>query len=95
MKHLTTRELEQFVSTDTQGLLDIESKGIYRIYGRVHGERGGAFYGFDVDGKPIFGGGNLIHAPAWWNHSFNEVAEICEEITTRYPNCEAMPSKCD
>lgn len=88
--------LEAIIADDTQGLLDIDKKGVYRIYGRIHGKRGGAFFGFlEESGEPAFGGGNLIHAPTWWNHSWREVAEICDKIIARYPNCEATPSKCD
>jgi len=87
--------LEKLIAEDTQGLLDIDKKGIYRIHGRINGKRGGAFHGFTEEGEPVFGGANLIHAPTWWNHSFREVAEICDKIVARYPNCEAMPDKCN
>lgn len=89
--------LEAIIADDTQGLLDIDTKAIYRIYGRIKGKRGGAFFGFTEKegGEPVFGGSNLIYAPTWWSHTWREVAEICDIITARYPNCEATPSKCD
>lgn len=91
---MISTELQKIIEED-HPLLDIDKKGIYRIHGRIKGERGGAFFGFCEDGTPAFGGANLIHAPTWWNHSFREVAEICDKIIARFPNCEAMPDKCN
>lgn len=87
--------LEEIIASDDSGLLDIDTKGVYRIYGRINGKRGGAFYGFTEEGEPVFGGGNLIHAPTWWNHTWREVSEICDKIIARFPNCEATPDKCN
>lgn len=89
--------LLELIASDTVGLLDTEKKGVYRIYGRIKGKRGGAFFGFTEleGGEPIFGGSNLIYAPTWWDNTYSEVAEICEKIIARYPNCEAMPNKCN
>ena len=93
---LTKEVIEGMIAEDTQGLLDIDKKGNYRIYGRINGKRGGAFFGFTEKegGEPVFGGSNLIYAPIWWGKSWREVAEICDLIIARYPNCEATPSKC-
>ena len=87
--------LEKLIADDTQGILDIDKKGVYRIYGRINSKRGGAFFGFTEQNEPVFGGGNLIHAPVWWNHSFKEVADICDKIMLRYPDCQAIPNRCD
>lgn len=92
---MNPQTIDEIIADDDLGLLDIEKKGIYRIYGRINGKRGGAFFGFTENNEPIFGGSNLIHAPTWWNHSFREVAEICDKIVARFPNCEAMPDKCN
>lgn len=88
--------LEELIADDPHELLNIDKKGIYRIYGRIKGKKGGTFFGFTENegGEPVFGGANLMHAPTWWNHSFREISEICNEITARYPNCEATPNKC-
>lgn len=88
--------LERMVLEDQKsglGLLDINKKSNWRIYGRINGKRGGAFQGFDDDGVPIFGGSNLIYAPVWWNKSFSEVQEICEKILSKYPDCQALPDE--
>lgn len=87
--------IESLIKDDEQNLLDIDKKGVYRIYGRIKGRRGGAFFGFNKNGEPIFGGGNLIHAPMWWSHTWREVSKFCDEITARYPACIAIPDKCD
>ena len=87
--------LEELIASDNHGLLDIDTKANYRIYGRINGQRGGAFYGFCIDSnKPVFGGGNLIHAPVYWNRTWKEVDQICDKIKNKYPNCEATPEKC-
>lgn len=91
---MNNQMLEEIIESDDQGLLDIDKKGVYRIYGYINGRRGGAFYGFTKEGEPVFGGGKLIHAPMWWSHSWREVSEICDKIKNRYPNCEALPDKC-
>lgn len=87
------KELEQIIENDTSGLLDIDKKGNYMIYGRIIDERGGAFFGFDECGIPCFGGGNLIYALIWWDRTWREVAEICDKIKARYPECECYPEK--
>lgn len=87
--------LQKMIIGDDQGLLNIDIKGVYRIYGHINGKRGGAFYGFSENGEPIFGGGNLIHACMWWNNTWREINEICEKIIARFPNCEATPDKCN
>lgn len=86
--------LEKLISEDDQGLLTIDRKSNWRIYGRLNGKRGGAFYGWDENNIPVFGGGKLIHAPIWWNKSFSEVQEVCNKIIADYPECEAMPYDC-
>jgi hypothetical protein len=83
--------LQQLIEEDTEGLLSLEIEGVYRIYGRIKGQRGGCYFGFDEEGKPIFGGSNLIYAPTWWEHTLTEVTEVCKLIMEKYPNCEARP----
>ncbi len=89
--------LMKLVADDTEGLIDIDTKGVYRIYGRIKGKRGGAFFGFTEQegGEPVFGGSNLFYAPTWWSNTWREVEEICQKIIARYPNCEATPDKCN
>lgn len=87
--------LQALIADDDQGLLDIDTKGIWRIYGRINGKRGGCFMGFDENDAPIFGGSNLIYAPVWWDHSFREVDEVCDKIKAKCAECEAYPSKCE
>lgn len=74
-------------------LVDLEPKAIYRIFGRINGKRDGVFYGFTEENEPVFGGGNLIHAPTWWNTTYNNVLEVCNKIMFKYPHCEAYPNK--
>ena len=85
--------LEKMIMEDNQGLLDIEAKANWMIYGRINGQRGGAFFGFDDQDIPVFGGGNLMRAPMWWNTTFNKVNEVCDKIKAIYPNCEAYPDQ--
>lgn len=87
--------LVKMIEEDTQGLLDIESKANYRIYGRIKGQRGGAFHGFEENGTPVFGGGNLIYCPIWWGATWTEVQAVCDKIIAEYPECEATPDKCN
>lgn len=69
----------------------VENKGHYRIYGNINGKRGGAFFGFS-NGIPSFGGGNLIYAPIWWDHTKDEMNTLCNEIKQRYADCEVKPT---
>lgn len=71
----------------------MDDLGNYMIYGNINGKRGGAFFGHYEDDTPVFGGGNLMHAPIWWNTTLPEVQLICDEIMRLYPNCTATPKK--
>lgn len=66
----------------------------FMIYGKTHKQnREGAFFGFNVEGVPVFGGGNLIDACVFWNTTFKSVESACEKIKERYKDCEASPKK--
>lgn len=64
------------------------------IEGREKGKRGGTFQGFYKDnGKPAFGGQNLIYAPIWWNTAIEEVQKVCDKIMKDFPEFECKPKK--
>ena len=67
----------------------------FRIRGKLKDEKkGGAYFGFCMDTeKPVFGGGNLIHAPIWWNTTKDYVQTVCDRIQDRYPDCECYPEQ--
>lgn len=91
---MNKEQLKQMIAEDSQGLLDIKTPANYRIYGRVNGKRGGAFFGVVQDtGRPEFGGSNLIYAPIWWNTTYETVAKICDNLLERFPDCEFTPEK--
>lgn len=85
--------LDQFIAEDEHGLLEIHTKGHFRIYGRINGQRGGTLQGLDENNVPIFGGANLIYAPVWWNRTWQEVAQVCDKILAVYPECECYPQQ--
>jgi hypothetical protein len=61
----------------------------YMIYGRKKGERGGAYFGISADtNEPVFGGGNLIYAPVWWDTPLEVVEAICARMMVDYPDYE-------
>jgi hypothetical protein len=64
------------------------------IYGRYNGKRGGTFQGFlKENGKPVFGGSNLIYAPVWWNTKKEKVQEICNKIIIDFPEVFCKPKQ--
>lgn len=69
-----------------------QTKSNFMIYGREKGKRGGAFAGINKDnGKPMFGGQNLIHSPIFWNTDFEEVEKVCKRIMDENPEFECYP----
>lgn len=62
----------------------------FRIRGKRKGDkRGGAYFGVSMDDDlPVFGGGNLIHAPIWWNTTKEAMQAICEKMQAKFPECE-------
>lgn len=65
----------------------------FRIRGKLNGEkRGGAYFGICMDtDKPVFGGGNLINAPIWWNTTKDFVQNICDGLMKSHPECKCEP----
>jgi len=60
----------------------------FRIYGNRKGQRGGCFFGISMDDNlPVFGGGNLIYAPIYWDKSWKDMDEIQKKLENQYPSC--------
>jgi hypothetical protein len=62
----------------------------FRIRGRRKDhKRGGAYFGISMDDDlPVFGGGNLIHAPIWWNTTKEAMQAIIGRMQAKFPECE-------
>lgn len=62
----------------------------FRITGkRKNNKRGGAYFGISMDDNlPVFGGGNLIHAPIWWNTTKEAMQEVVKRMQEKFPSCE-------